>query len=322
MTLGKRSKWLLGLAGTALVAVVGSLAWLIPSGLWLGDYASYVEQRRGSIRMDTLTSETDSEGVEWVEYLTDDQLPVKLGIRVATEANRDHRVMILLGGLTRGRNAMELIPPHPNLSVVTVDYPGFGGISLRGTEYLTRMKDLISSLHDMAPTLSSALDYIETREELNNAPTELVGVSLGAILVCIAGGLDARFDRVWSVHGGGNVPDLLRAAGHRVRPGWVREGLVQGVSLTLRDLSPEDYVGRIAPRPFVMISASADDHIPRSCVELLYAKAKEPKELIWMETQHVSSRRPDVIASLVDEVLSRMLMGPELPSPTIEIPDH
>jgi fermentation-respiration switch protein FrsA (DUF1100 family) len=47
------------------------------------------------------------------------------------------------------------------------------------------------------------------------------------------------------------------------------------------------WVGRIAPRPFVMLNAIDDERLPRPAVDALYGAAREPKEQLWMTGAHV-----------------------------------
>ena len=52
-------------------------------------------------------------------------------------------------------------------------------------------------------------------------------------------------------------------------------------------LDPVRWVGRIAPRSFVMVNATDDERLPRSAVDALYRAAREPKEQLWMTGVHV-----------------------------------
>jgi hypothetical protein len=70
-------------------------------------------------------------------------------------------------------------------------------------------------------------------------------------------------------------------------------------------LDPARWAPRIAPRPFIMVNARDDERMPRDAIEALYAAAREPKELIWLEGPHVRGNRPQVVASLVETVLAR-----------------
>jgi fermentation-respiration switch protein FrsA (DUF1100 family) len=71
-------------------------------------------------------------------------------------------------------------------------------------------------------------------------------------------------------------------------------------------LDPVKWVGEISPRPFVMVNASDDERLPRRSIESLFASAREPKELVWMEGMHIHADR-ETISRLLAIVMARMI---------------
>jgi dienelactone hydrolase len=49
------------------------------------------------------------------------------------------------------------------------------------------------------------------------------------------------------------------------------------------ELDPARYVGRIAPRPVLFVSATGDAGGARAAEERLHAAAREPREVLWVE---------------------------------------
>jgi hypothetical protein len=50
---------------------------------------------------------------------------------------------------------------------------------------------------------------------------------------------------------------------------------------------PANYIGRMAPRPLLMLNGTLDDDYPRDkSVEPLYRLAKQPKTILWAVTGH------------------------------------
>lgn len=50
---------------------------------------------------------------------------------------------------------------------------------------------------------------------------------------------------------------------------------------------PANYIGRISPRPLLMLNGIYDmDHVKETQVEPLYRVAKSPKQILWSETGH------------------------------------
>lgn len=94
----------------------------------------------------------------------------------------------------------------------------------------------------------------------------LFGSSRGAILGAIVGAVERRFVAVVLVNGG-HFDALER--GH------------------LPAACPANYIGRISPRPLLMVHGTMDqDHVKETSVDPLYRLAKPPKEMLWQGTGH------------------------------------
>lgn len=232
-------------------------------------------------------------------------LEVELDLRLPAGDGPPRAALLLLGGHRTGRRATQLVPGTQKAVVAAMSYPTH-------VERIRGPRDVLAARRGILDTPAAVMlcaDYLSARPDVDPARMELVGVSLGAPFACVAGALDARFTRVWSIHGGGSPPRLLAAAlrrelsnpllcwiaGHALAP------LAHGIAL-----APERWVARIAPRPFVMINARGDDSIPRACVELLHDAAAEPKELVWVASGHIDKRKQDQIRELRALVLERM----------------
>jgi hypothetical protein len=59
-----------------------------------------------------------------------------------------------------------------------------------------------------------------------------------------------------------------------------------------------------------MLNATEDEKIPRRSVEILYAAAQNPKELVWLPGLHMQGNRPDVLRQLIDAVMQRADLTP------------
>jgi fermentation-respiration switch protein FrsA (DUF1100 family) len=157
-----------------------------------------------------------------------------------------------------------------------------------------------------------AVDYLSSLPDVDPARIEGVGVSLGAPFMVIAGALDRRLGRVWSIHGSGgsygplaaNLRQTLRFPPARAAVAGIGSLLISGPRL-----APERWVGRIAPRPFVMLNARDDEQMPHPFVRRLYESAREPKQMIWVPGGHVRAK-PELVRPLVDTVLARVVVSP------------
>ena len=61
-----------------------------------------------------------------------------------------------------------------------------------------------------------------------------------------------------------------------------------------------DFAHRIAPRELVVVAARHDRSFPPACVETYFARAGEPKTLLWTETTHVGNQTPDIVAAVLE----------------------
>jgi len=51
-------------------------------------------------------------------------------------------------------------------------------------------------------------------------------------------------------------------------------------------VEPKNYIGMISPRPVLLINALRDGLIPREAALALFEAAEEPKEQVWMDSEH------------------------------------
>jgi len=111
-----------------------------------------------------------------------------------------------------------------------------------------------------------AIDVLVERG-VNPGRVGLVGFSRGAQLGFIVGGAERRFAAVVAIIGGHFD---FRETGH------------------VPAACPANYIGRISPRPLLMVNGNADpDYIRATAVEPLERLAREPKQMIWLETGHL-----------------------------------
>lgn len=224
-----------------------------------------------------------------------------------------HPATVLLGGIKRGRHVakvsgLDAIARHA--VIVSPDYPlparrsaweGWGAVTMP-----MRMRP---AAFDTVADILLLLDYLESRRDVASARLFLVGSSLGAPAVAIAGAIDARPAAVVALYGGGRIGELVsHALAHpdqrSPHPRWRAWLLGRALALGLAPLAPERYVAGIAPRPFLMINGADDSLVPRASVLALYEAARPPKELIWVRSEHVQPDEADLIRQLSGTIVS------------------
>lgn len=125
--------------------------------------------------------------------------------------------------------------------------------------------------------LRRAIDFIESREELDHHRIGYYGISLGGIIGTILSGVDDRI----------KVP-VIALAGGRLNLMYGMKALSQENKNYLSIMDPIHYVEQIAPRPLLMLNAENDEIVPPATSKFLYNKAEQPKKIIWYPTKHRS----------------------------------
>jgi hypothetical protein len=217
-------------------------------------------------------------------------------------------LVVLLGGHVTGARATEMVGDTPGVLVAAVSYPFEGDLRPSKLTFLKQIPQIRGAFLDTPAALMLALDYLLSRPDVDSTRVEGVGVSLGAPFITIAGALDPRFSRIWAIHSsGGSYGPLEASMRHSISNAPLRylSAAVANVIINGPSLAPDQWVARIAPRPFIMVNAEDDERMPRENVELLYRSASLPKEQIWMTGGHIHADQ-HTIQRLVAIVLSRV----------------
>jgi uncharacterized protein len=136
-----------------------------------------------------------------------------------------------------------------------------------------------------------ALDYLETRADVDGHRIGLLGYSLGAMMGAILAGVDKRVKASVLMVGG----DMVRASLSHIPP------FLRG---QLEWASPANFVSQISPRPVFFINGKWDDTVPRAAAELLHGAARQPKQVLWADAGHIL---PPEVAALGVEWLVEQL---------------
>lgn len=130
----------------------------------------------------------------------------------------------------------------------------------------------------------AALAYLRSRKDIDPNKLLLLGQSLGgAQAIAVVGGGDRQGVRAVV------VDSTFYSYRTIVRDSIARMPLFSLFKTPLSrilisdDLSPADYIGRIAPIPLLLIHGTADEVIPYRHAELLLTQAKEPKSFWRLE---------------------------------------
>jgi fermentation-respiration switch protein FrsA (DUF1100 family) len=291
-------------AGVVVLGVAGSLVWLR-----LKDPVPHFDARRGQVadvQRDGVTVE-DGHRLEAVTVRSSSGMAVPMLIK---RPDRDGAapLVLLLGGHVTGRDAARLIPDTQGHVIVALSYPYLGPHRMKGLEIFRWAPDIRQALVDTPPAIQLALDWLLQQPWVDAREVHGIGASLGTPFMVVAAARDPRITHLWSVHGAGRSRDLLEHNAKATLPAAVAPlaGFLADIIVGGPYLTPERWVAQVAPRPFFMLNASADERLPRHTIEALYAAAQQPKSITWFPGGHVLRSRPEIVQGLVTTVLDRM----------------
>ena len=235
---------------------------------------------------------------------------------VPTTGKPPYPCVIIMHGYGGDKNGLQMLAPVfalRGISTLAIDAEYHGDRKQPGSDilstYIYRNRDaFIQTVID----LRRAIDFLQSRPEIDGKRIGYIGLSMGGILGGILAGVDERLQ----------APILIVAGGDW---GYLFANSQHPTAVTLREKNPElfkdprkineivgpidpvNWVARISPRPLLMINGKDDPIVPRECTERLFAAAKEPKEILWLEGGHMP--QPDAVLRKVDEWLSQHLLS-------------
>jgi fermentation-respiration switch protein FrsA (DUF1100 family) len=252
-------------------------------------------------------------------------------IRVPREGTPPYPTGVLMGGLNRGRRVVNVrgLEDLARVAVVlSLDYPLTHGPRGGVRQLVASALGLRRAGLDTIAEILLALDYLESRADVDRHRLFLVGASLGAPAVTIAGAVDDRPAAVIALYGGGPIGSLVaRTLEHRDQrhpyPRWQALVLGHALAWLLTPLDPVRYAGDIAPRPYLMVNGDDDSLIPPPNVQAVFAAAHEPKTLVWIEGQHIQPDEGALIARVAGQItdwLATRGLLPQMHPPSLARP--
>jgi hypothetical protein len=216
---------------------------------------------------------------------------------------RRYAAVLLQDGRELNSGAIEFLPADfGEVIVLSLDYPEELPYEIDLWRLLTSSDRLQRAAGRIAPMLSLGADYLVSRADVDVSRLVMVATSFAVPFAVIAAASDTRFVNVGLVYGAGKMEDVV-AANLTIRPRALRRAAAWIAMRPFADFAPERYIARVAPRPVVMVNGIDDPQMPRRAVEALYAKAREPKRLIWLRTGHLMPGDSALIRTLVDTTL-------------------
>lgn len=247
----------------------------------------------------------DGKRVTDVTLVSDTGFEVRVRVRApATPVNERHPGAILVAGYQTGRKSADIPDDIGNLVLAAVDYPYDGPKTINGFwEWAKTFPEIRDAIVETPAALLLVAQYMYSREDVDPERVSVIGVSLGVPFTAAVAATDRRLASAALLHGGADISRMVSYAYADAGPPWVVYLLANFTALLFAPLEPAKYVGEIAPRPILMVNATDDEYIHRRSAEALYARAREPKEIIWLETMHVATEDQDVVNELMQITL-------------------
>jgi uncharacterized protein len=196
------------------------------------------------------------------------------------------------------------------LTTVSIDlrYQGARASSPAETaQALTNPAILPKLIRGTVGDLHSAIDFLE-KQQYCSRNIAYGGVSLGGVIGTILAAADRRVKAVVLMATPGTWRGVRPAA-----PGVAKHPhAIAAFDRSLSPFDPDKFIGRISPRPVLILSGVNDQTVPLSNARLLQAAARRPKTIIDYKGPHNPAASPHVanIAQAVASFLLRNLVEP------------
>lgn len=178
--------------------------------------------------------------------------------------------------------------------------------------YSTNLTDSRRAIIQTVVDLRRAVDYLETRPEIDEDKIGYVGGSMGGILGAIFIGVEPRIKAAVLLVAGGNMSLMIMKSEHPAIPPireYIKEANISYSWLQkfMDPVDPLNFIWRFSPRPVVFHLGKYDNIVPAQAGELLYQKAGEPKQVYWYDTGH--DLPLDLVIARTLDFLDRELKG-------------
>jgi dienelactone hydrolase len=136
-----------------------------------------------------------------------------------------------------------------------------------------------------------AAAWLASRPEIDAERMGIFGISLGGITAALAATAEPRFQNVCMMLAGGDIGQVAWTSRELkpLRSRWTAEGGTREQFFEiLKTVDPVTYADQARGRHMLMLNASHDELIPKSCTESLWQAFGRP-EIVWYDAGHYSA---------------------------------
>jgi dienelactone hydrolase len=157
----------------------------------------------------------------------------------------------------------------------------------------TNPEETVAGMTQAVKDIRCAAAWLASREEVDASQLGVFGISLGGITASLAATAEPRFTKVCPVLAGGDLNTIITQTTERhlvaAKEGWTKQGHTLAELMDLmKTVDPCTYATAIAGRKVLMLNASNDEVIPRSCTDRLWVAFGKP-EIYWYDCGHYTA---------------------------------
>lgn len=212
--------------------------------------------------------------------------------------------VVFLHGMGQSKEFVdEIAAPFTDAGFAIVSFDQFGrGERSRPARGLARAMVLRRRCALTVIETRRLVDFLETQPYVDRTRLYLLGASYGAMTGAAATAMEPRLRAAVLVYGGGDLPALLDSPAAREAAGLLHAPARWLLASLLAPADPVRWVAGISPRPVLMFNGARDSLVPPASAEALHRAAREPKTVVWLETEHIGED-PAFVRIVIDQTL-------------------
>jgi hypothetical protein len=215
-------------------------------------------------------------------------------------------VAILAVGIETGKEVVDMIEGRENVILLGVDYPFEGDWDFAGFAAINTTFRLRAMGFRTVPLLMNCVDWLYGRREVDRSDISMITVSFGSFAAIPAAVIDPRITRLVVVQGGADLSLVIAHNAKRwgtTMPAWLAGWLGGAI---LAPFEPSKYILHLSPRPLLIINGKGDSFFPAESATRLFEISREPKEMIWHQSDHVMPGEKELIKELTNIVAGKL----------------
>jgi len=242
---------------------------------------------------------------EWQEKVFIDDLTlrddrgtyVSFLLHQPADSTRLYPAVVILGGVDIGKETLQYIDNRGEVIIAALAYPYDLN---RVSGWWSGIREIVAMRQAAFRTVAGAMlvtDFLR-QKNVDTSRVILVGYSFGAPFVPAIMSLDQRYKVAAILYGGGRLDELI---GHNLNTGFSFVDRAAGAIAgnLLAPIEPLRHIKATSPRPLIMIEGRYDEFMPPHLAQELFDHAEEPKDLIWLETEHMMPWKKELINRIV-----------------------